>query len=97
VAQRIRPTEQRDRGHAERGRHVQRARVAGHHQARALSERIETHFRDGELGGYFTTGEGHEALITRVKSVHDGALPAGSGTWPPVAAKDQKLAGKDRA
>ena len=48
-------------------------------EARALSERIETRFRDGELGGYFTTGEGHEALITRVKSVHDGALPAGSG------------------
>ncbi|HMI92538.1 MAG TPA: thioredoxin domain-containing protein, partial [Polyangiales bacterium] len=47
--------------------------------ARALSERVQTRFRDHELGGYFTTGEGHEALITRVKSVHDGALPAGSG------------------
>ncbi len=48
-------------------------------EARALSEVIETRFADSELGGYFTTGQGHEALITRMKSVHDGAVPAGSG------------------
>jgi len=47
-------------------------------EARVLGERVQARFRDTELGGYFTTGEGHEALITRVKSVHDGALPAGS-------------------
>ena len=46
--------------------------------ARELCAYLDAHFWDDELGGYFTTGDGHEALITRVKSVHDGALPAGS-------------------
>ncbi|HEX7477548.1 MAG TPA: thioredoxin domain-containing protein [Polyangiales bacterium] len=47
-------------------------------EALALTELVETRFADRERGGYFTTGAGHEALITRCKSVQDGALPAGS-------------------
>jgi uncharacterized protein YyaL (SSP411 family) len=47
-------------------------------EALALTQIVETRFADRERGGYFTTGEGHEALITRCKSVQDGALPAGS-------------------
>ena len=40
---------------------------------------VETRFTDREHGGYFTTGDGHEGLIARTKTVHDGALPAGTG------------------
>jgi uncharacterized protein YyaL (SSP411 family) len=47
--------------------------------ARELCAHVDAHFWDSELGGYFTTSDTHEALITRSKSVHDGALPAGSG------------------
>jgi uncharacterized protein YyaL (SSP411 family) len=47
--------------------------------AAALCERVEARFADGERGGYFTTEAGATTLLTRSKSVHDGALPAGSG------------------
>lgn len=36
-------------------------------------------FGDTERGGFFFTSDDHEALLTRNRSVHDGALPAGSG------------------
>ncbi len=47
-------------------------------EALALVEVVETRFADTERGGYFTTGSDHEALIARLKSVHDGALPSGA-------------------
>ena len=40
---------------------------------------FEERFADPERGGYFTTGEGHEPLIARMKNLHDGALPSGAG------------------
>jgi uncharacterized protein len=43
-----------------------------------LTELVEARFADAAHGGYFTTGEGHEALIARLKSTHDGALPSGA-------------------
>jgi uncharacterized protein YyaL (SSP411 family) len=46
--------------------------------ALALTELVEARFADREHGGYFTTGEGHERLIARLKSTHDGALPSGA-------------------
>jgi uncharacterized protein YyaL (SSP411 family) len=47
-------------------------------EALALTELVEVRFADVEHGGYFTTGEGHEPLIARLKSTHDGALPSGA-------------------
>jgi uncharacterized protein YyaL (SSP411 family) len=48
-------------------------------EALALSELVEQQFADADSGGYFTTGVDHEALIARLRSVHDGALPSGLG------------------
>ena len=36
------------------------------------------HFGDPERGGFFFTSDDHEQLLTRNRSTHDGALPAGS-------------------
>ncbi len=45
----------------------------------ALCAVVEREFVDPRSGGWFTTGASHEQLLVRLKSVHDGALPAGSG------------------
>jgi uncharacterized protein YyaL (SSP411 family) len=37
------------------------------------------HFGDAERGGFFFISDDHETVLTRNRSVHDGALPAGSG------------------
>jgi uncharacterized protein YyaL (SSP411 family) len=36
-------------------------------------------YEDRERGGFFFTSHDHEALLTRSRSQHDGALPAGVG------------------
>jgi uncharacterized protein YyaL (SSP411 family) len=46
-------------------------------QALELESVLAARFWDEANGGYFTTGSNHEALIARLKSPHDGALPAG--------------------
>jgi len=48
-------------------------------EAQGLAEIVDEQFADAENGGWFTTGKDHETLIARLKNVHDGALPAGSG------------------
>jgi uncharacterized protein YyaL (SSP411 family) len=48
-------------------------------EALALNEILADRFEDPANGGYFTTGRDHETLIARLKSPHDGALPAGNG------------------
>jgi len=48
-------------------------------EALALDAIVEARFEDSTRGGVFTTARDHERLIARLKSVHDGALPAGSG------------------
>jgi uncharacterized protein len=47
--------------------------------ALVLSGVVEREFADGERGGWYTTGASAAALIARLKSTHDGALPAGAG------------------
>jgi len=42
--------------------------------ARTMIERFE----DRDNGGFFFTSDDHEALLTRNRSLHDGALPAGA-------------------
>jgi uncharacterized protein YyaL (SSP411 family) len=44
-------------------------------EARALVEQVRTRFRAPD-GGFFTTGEGHEALVLRPREGHDGATPS---------------------
>jgi len=36
-------------------------------------------FEDGEGGGFFFTARDHERLLARTRSLHDGALPSGTG------------------
>jgi uncharacterized protein YyaL (SSP411 family) len=36
-------------------------------------------FEDPDRGGFFFTSVDHESLLVRTRSIHDGALPAGSG------------------
>ena len=44
-----------------------------------IARRMLAHFGDAERGGFFFVSDDHETLLTRNRSVHDGALPAGSG------------------
>jgi uncharacterized protein YyaL (SSP411 family) len=44
-----------------------------------LATTMLEHFGDAERGGFFFVSDDHEPLLTRNRSVHDGALPAGSG------------------
>ena len=46
-------------------------------EAKALQGVLDAGFGD-EIGGYFTTGSGHESLITREKPDYDGAEPSGN-------------------
>jgi uncharacterized protein YyaL (SSP411 family) len=48
-------------------------------EALALDRILFERFEDDERGGYFTTARDHERLLARLKSVHDAALPSGSG------------------
>ncbi|MDT3737476.1 MAG: thioredoxin domain-containing protein [Denitratisoma sp.] len=46
--------------------------------AEALSETLLAHFEDAS-GGFWFTSHDHEALIHRVKTGHDSAMPSGNG------------------
>jgi len=47
--------------------------------AEELGRVMLARFADGERGGFFFTSDDHEALLTRTRSGHDGALPSGAG------------------
>jgi hypothetical protein len=47
-------------------------------QAIRLDNTLEQHFEDHENGGFFMTGNDHEALLTREKPAYDGAEPSGN-------------------
>src|SRR5262249_53044217 len=47
-------------------------------EAIALDHLLERDFEDGDAGGYFMTGTGHETLIAREKPGYDGAEPSGN-------------------
>ncbi len=46
-------------------------------EARALADTILERFPDRENGGFFSTAEDHEQLITRRKEIEDNPIPAG--------------------
>ena len=53
-----------------------------------LAEVMIGEFSDRDAGGFFFTGNRHEALIARQKDIHDNATPSGNGmaaTAPPAA------------
>lgn len=45
----------------------------------ALAENLLNQFEDRTVGGFFFTSHDHEKLIHRIKTGHDGAIPAGNG------------------
>lgn len=44
--------------------------------ARSLANTISEHFRDEQNGGFFSTADFHEALVTRPKELYDNAVPS---------------------
>ena len=47
--------------------------------ALAFDRILHEHFEDPRAGGFYTTADDHEELLVRLKSPHDGAIPAGNG------------------
>ena len=47
--------------------------------ATRLARRMVERFEDRTAGGFFFTSDDHEKLLTRSRSLYDGALPAGAG------------------
>ncbi len=47
-------------------------------EAIALDAVLEQHYEDRENGGFFLTGDDHEALLAREKPAYDGAEPSGN-------------------
>ncbi|MEM8916669.1 MAG: thioredoxin domain-containing protein, partial [Pseudomonadota bacterium] len=62
--------------------------------AEAFAEQVDTHFADGQEGGYFLTADDAEALIVRTKSALDSPTPSGNGTMVGVLARLTALTGK---
>jgi len=47
--------------------------------AAEIADNLVERFEDPDRGGFFFTSVDHESLLVRTRSIHDGALPAGSG------------------
>ena len=47
--------------------------------AERLARSLIGHFVDSRQGGFFFVSDDHEQLLTRNRSLHDGALPSGAG------------------
>jgi uncharacterized protein YyaL (SSP411 family) len=47
--------------------------------ATGVTRTLVEHFGDPDGGGFFFTSDDHESLLARIRSTHDGALPAGAG------------------
>ena len=60
--------------------------------ARTMLDRFE----DSERGGFFFTSDDHESLLTRTRSQHDGALPAGVGVGTEVLLRLAVHCGEER-
>jgi uncharacterized protein len=60
-----------------------------------LAQVMIDEFGDQELGGFFFTGNRHEALIARQKDVHDNATPSGNGMAATALVRLGALTGRD--
>ena len=65
-------------------------------EARALADDIVERFSDRENGGFFSTAEDHEALITRRKEIEDNPIPAGQSAAALGLLKLAALTGEHR-
>jgi len=48
--------------------------------ARSLADTMIEHFADDERGGFFSTADDHERLLTRRKDLEDAPIPAGASS-----------------
>ena len=60
-----------------------------------LAQIMIDEFADAEQGGFFFTGNRHEALIARQKDVHDNATPSGNGMAATALIRLGALTGRD--
>ena len=60
-----------------------------------LAKLMIDEFGDQEQGGFFFTGNRHEALIARQKDVHDNATPSGNGMAATALLRLGALTGRD--
>ena len=60
-----------------------------------LAQIMIDEFADAEHGGFFFTGNRHEALIARQKDVHDNATPSGNGMAATALIRLGALTGRD--
>jgi uncharacterized protein YyaL (SSP411 family) len=65
------------------------------HLAEALVERTIAQFRDEAGGGFFFTGNDHEALILRTKDQFDNATPSGNSVAADVLLRMAALLGRE--
>ncbi|UCD57868.1 MAG: thioredoxin domain-containing protein, partial [Candidatus Hydrogenedentota bacterium] len=65
-------------------------------EARALTEVLLRHYRDGADGGFYFTSEDHERLLTRSKDPYDKAIPSGNGMAAKVLVRLGRLTGQER-
>ena len=62
-------------------------------EARRLADTMIERYWDPEAGGFFTTGSGNEALVSRKKPTYDGATPSGNSQAARVLARLYALTG----
>jgi uncharacterized protein YyaL (SSP411 family) len=65
-------------------------------EARALTDTMIGQFWDEERGGFFFTGQDHEALISRTKDFYDNATPSGNSVAAHVLLRLSLLTGEER-
>jgi uncharacterized protein YyaL (SSP411 family) len=63
-------------------------------EAERLLEMMNEQFWDERGGGYFFTSHGHEALIARMKSNEDGAIPSGNSMAALALVRLARLTGR---
>ncbi len=63
--------------------------------ALALAQIMIDEFADAEQGGFYFTGNRHEALISRQKDMHDNATPSGNGMAATALIRLGALTGRD--
>lgn len=63
--------------------------------AEELAQILIAEFGDPDAGGFFFTGNGHEALIARTKDVYDNATPSGNAMAATACLRLGALTGRD--
>jgi uncharacterized protein YyaL (SSP411 family) len=63
-------------------------------EARALADTTIAHFADDERGGFFSTADDHEQLVTRRKDLEDTPIPSGNASMALVLLRLARLTGE---